>query len=67
LTAERIDIKDSAIAVQGYVALIKKRIKGTPHEQAEAERMCSKAILRLERLKNQIGACYHDELPHKKP
>jgi len=60
MTAERIDIKDSAVAVQGYLALIKKRIKGTPHEQDEAKRMCSRAILRLERLKTQVGECYKE-------
>ena len=56
MTAERIiDIKDSAIAIQMYVSLIKSRVK-----DPEVLRMGSKVLLRLERLKRQVGECHKD-------
>lgn len=55
LTAERIDIKDSVLAIQTYVGLIKRRVK-----DPEVLRMGSRLLLRMEQLKRQVGECYHD-------
>lgn len=51
-----IDIKDSALALQAFIKLIKRKCK-----DPEVHRLGSEAILRFEQLKHQVGECVKDD------
>ena len=55
---EPIDIKDSCIAIQAWISVVNRRCKSLPKfEREEVKRAGSDVILRMERLKRQVGEC----------